>query len=453
MNQSNNLKSGELSAPVQPPAINIAGLQSVTDFGFVGGRNSLKDFCRNVFSKDEPRFLKNAAGDLVVFRYADLTALGATAAVANVPPAGWYPDLTLEEATGDLPPEGQRPPRLAVSSILANQFFTMNPPIHTPVRKILANQLGPKQLTQMEGLARETISGLINELPRGESFDFVSEFCEKLTARFFGTLIGMTDEEKIAIVESVREMTPLFFLDPTPEDQDQLDVGAGHWRELMERATLRTLRSGKSEMITGMAENLAKIKVEEENVETIGIVPRNIGAFMAGNMIDAFHTIALGVCNTMYTLLHHPDGFNQIRENPALLPRAVNEALRMESPAIFFRRQAIEDVEYDGMLIPRGTYVAMFWSAGNQDPTVFPNPEQFDLNRGNAGTTTFGGGLHICPGRHVTAMLIRMVLEALNEHRIKLAMVGNADDWIEGHFMSQLKSMTVRAYDDPHHVS
>ena len=50
-------------------------------------------------------------------------------------------------------------------------------------------------------------------------------------------------------------------------------------------------------------------------------------------------------------------------------------------------------------------------------------------------------------------MLIRMVLEALNEHRIKLAMVGNADDWIEGHFMSQLKSMTVRAYDDPHHVS
>ena len=133
----------------------------------------------------------------------------------------------------------------------------MNPPIHTPVRKILANQLGPKQLTQMEGLARETISGLINELPRGESFDFVSEFCEKLTARFFGTLIGMTDEEKIAIVESVREMTPLLFLDPTPEDQDQLDVGAGHWRELMERATLRTLRSGKSEMITGM---LMKIK-------------------------------------------------------------------------------------------------------------------------------------------------------------------------------------------------
>jgi len=449
MNQSNNLKGGgELSEPAQPPAINIAGLQSVTDFGFVGGRDSLREFCKNVFSQDEPRFLRNAANDLVVFRYADLCALGATAAVANVPPGGWYPGLTLEEATGDLPPEGQRPPRLAVSSILANQFFTMNPPIHAPVRKVLVSQLGPKQVAQLEGLARETISGLISELPRGETFDFVSEFCEKLTARFFGTLIGMTEEEKIAIVESIREMTPLFFLDPSPEDLDQLDVGAGHWRELIETATMRTVHSGKSEMLTAMAESLDKITVQEENVDTIGIVPRNIGAFMAGNMIDAFHTIALGVCNTLHALLHHPDALAQIRQSPDLLPRAVNEALRMESPAIFFRRLAIDDVEYEGMLIPRGTYVAMFWSAGNHDPSVFPDPDRFALDRGNAGTTTFGGGLHVCPGRHVTFMLIRMVLEALNERRIRLEIAGASNDWIKGHFMSQLRSMPVRAYDE-----
>ena len=445
----NNLaeKVSDVQQPDRPPVIDIASLQSVADFGFVGGRDSLKDFCRNVFANDEPRFLRNAAGDLVVFRYADLRAMGAIEAIANVPPGMMYPGLTLDEASGDLPPEGKRPPRLAISTILSNQFFTMNPPIHAPVRKILVGQLGPKQVKQLEGLARETIAKLIRELPQGEPVDFVAEFCEKLTAQFFGTIIGMTDAEKVAIVESIREMTPLFFLDPSATDLDLLDVGAGHWRELIETATLRTFRSGESEMLNSMAESLGKV-THDEDVNTVGIVPRNIGAFMAGNLIDAFHTIALGVGNTVYTLLHYPVAWARIQESPDLLSRAVNEALRLESPAIFFRRYAIQDVEYAGMLIPRGTYVAMFWSAGNHDPKVFPSPELFDLERAQAATTTFGGGLHICPGRYVTAMLIRMVLEALTEHRIRLEHVDTSCDWFGGHFMSQLKSMPVRVHQD-----
>src|SRR3546814_10433823 len=104
----------------------------------------------------------------------------------------------------------------------------MNPPIHAPVRKVLVSQLGPKQVAQLEGLARETISVLIDELPNGGEVNFVAEFCEKLTARFFGTLLGMTDEEQLAIVESLRDMTPLFYLNATSEEQDLLDIGAGN---------------------------------------------------------------------------------------------------------------------------------------------------------------------------------------------------------------------------------
>ena len=426
-----------------PTLIDIAGLKTVSDYGFVGGRDSLKEFCRNVFAADEPRFLRNAADDLVVFRYTDLRAMGAIHAIANVPPGGWYPGLTLEEASSDLPVDGKWPPRLAISTILSNQFFTMNPPIHPPVRKILVSQLGPKQVAELEGLARETISGLIDELPNGEVVDFVAEFCEKLTARFFGTLLGMTDKEKLAIVESVRDMTPLFCLDPTSEGLDLLDIGAGNWRTLIETATLRTLRSGKSEMLNTMANALAKIKLEED-IDTIGMVPRNLGAFISGNLIDAFHTIALGACNTIYTLLHHPEAFAEIRRSPDLTSRAVVEALRLESPAIFFRRYVMEDVVYDGYLIPKGTYVANFWSAGNHDPAAFPEPEQFSFSRGNVGTMTFGGGLHICPGRYATAMLIRVVLEMLTENRIKLELVDTASEWISGHFMSQLAKMNVR---------
>ncbi|MBO9379646.1 cytochrome P450 [Sphingomonas histidinilytica] len=433
----------ELLEVTSPAPIDISGLETVEGYGFSGGRDSLKQFCRNVFAKDEPRFLRNADNDLVVFRYADLRALNAIHAVANVPPSGWYPGLTLEEASTPLPADGQWPPRLAIATILSNQFFTMNPPIHAPVRKILVSQIGPKQIAQLEGLAREIIAQLIDELPNGEVVDFAAEFCDKMTARFFGTILGMTEEEKLAIVESVREMMPLFHLSATSEEQDQLDVGAAHWRHIMETATLRTLRSGKSEMLNNMAEALAKIQ-HEEDIDTVGMVPRNLGAFVAGNLIDAFHTIAVGACNTMYALLHHPDALAQIQQSPDLIPRAVVEGLRLESPAIFFRRYVLEDVVYDGYLIPKGTYVANFWSAGNHDPKAFPDPEQFRFDRDNVGTLTFGGGLHICPGRYAAAMLIRMMLEMFNENHIELEPVDTSSQWIGNHFMSQLRVMNVR---------
>ena len=72
------------------------------------------------------------------------------------------------------------------------------------------SQLGPKQLSQLEDLTRETISGLIDEFPSDGVVDFASAFCEKLTARFFGTLLGMTDEEKVSIVDSIRDMIAAF---------------------------------------------------------------------------------------------------------------------------------------------------------------------------------------------------------------------------------------------------
>jgi cytochrome P450 len=152
----------------------------------------------------------------------------------------------------------------------------------------------------------------------------------------------------------------------------------------------------------------------------------------------------VGAGNTIYTMLHHPDALAQIQESPDLIPRAVVEALRLESPAIFFRRYVLEDVIYDGYLIPKGTYVANFWSAGNHDPQAFPEPEQFSFDRGNVGTLTFGGGLHICPGRYATAMLIRMMLEMLNENQVKLELVDTSSKWIPGLFTSQMSSMHVR---------
>jgi cytochrome P450 len=85
----------------------------------------------------------------------------------------------------------------------------------------------------------------------------------------------------------------------------------------------------------------------------------------------------------------------------------------------------------------------MMWGAANRDPEAFPDPECFDLDRPQQGSTTFGGGAHICPGRFVAGLVARSLVEALIERRIEVRAAGDADDWIGNHAMCQLRHLPV----------
>jgi cytochrome P450 len=90
-----------------------------------------------------------------------------------------------------------------------------------------------------------------------------------------------------------------------------------------------------------------------------------------------------------------------------------------------------------------GTGIEMMWGAGNLDPAAFPEPERFDPSRRLQGTTIFGGGGHICPGRHAALMLTRILLETMDRDGVVLTPVGEPQ-WLDRHALCQLASMPVR---------
>jgi cytochrome P450 len=91
-----------------------------------------------------------------------------------------------------------------------------------------------------------------------------------------------------------------------------------------------------------------------------------------------------------------------------------------------------------------GSQVIMLWAAGNHDPKAFPNPECFDLSRSLQGLTTFGAGIHICPGRHVTAMLARVLIESLESNAMWFESERAPGVWIPDHMMAQLERLSLR---------
>jgi cytochrome P450 len=371
-----------------------------------------------------------------VFRHADLRAFGACAEAANAPPAIVFP-RAFDRG------RAERAPEAAIARVISNQVFTANPPIHGPIRRMLLSELGPRPTTELEPAAVRIARKLLERLPNDGELDFVGEVAEPLAVRFWAEVLGMTDAETASLATCVKGMTALFQLRKSRADIDRADHAFAAYEALVEGAALRSFEMGAGHpMIAAMAAELAKLSFDDDPAES-GIVPRNVGALLAGNLVDGVHTAGLGVANAVFVLALHSEALESLRGSPELIAQAVAEALRVEPPVLFLSRHVFRPFDYDGLEIPGGTPITMLWAAGDHDPAVFPDPGRFDLRRPHQGLTTFGGGIHICPGRFVAQMLARVTVRCVIEMEIELT-PSRAATWIEGHMMGQLAELPLQ---------
>jgi cholest-4-en-3-one 26-monooxygenase len=115
----------------------------------------------------------------------------------------------------------------------------------------------------------------------------------------------------------------------------------------------------------------------------------------------------------MLALLQHPQQWQRLVANPALIPAAAEEIIRWVSPINLFRRTAIRDTELAGQKIAEGAKVVLFYASANRDQDVFTSPQQFDIGRDPNPHLALGFGPHFCLGRHLAALELRVLLQAI----------------------------------------
>lgn len=418
-----------------PALLDIESLPTTADFDFHGGRDNFRAFCSTVFRGSEPRFLRTPQNQLVVFRHRDLMLFGTSPEIGNLPIGKMYPNRFKDGQARE------RPPGWEIGDVIASQIFTFNPPLHGPARRMILNWLGPKQVGQMEGLARQVARDVIGRLRDGEEMDFVETIAEAIVVRFWSALLHLTEEEAVVIGGCAREMTRLFYSNRTSDDLRILDESFAEYARLLDLAAMRGLESGDQAMLD-IAARLKELEFPDDPHE-VGLVPKTVGAVLAGNLVDGFHTAALAVANTFHALMSNPEALARVRAEPDLVARAIAESLRLEPPVLSLSRYVLRDFHFDDLVLPAGNTVTMVWAAGNHDPSVFPDPERFDLNRQQTGLTTFGSGIHICPGRYAGVMLTRVILEEFASAGLELRETHMSAVWIDDHKMNQLKTFPV----------
>jgi cytochrome P450 len=134
------------------------------------------------------------------------------------------------------------------------------------------------------------------------------------------------------------------------------------------------------------------------------------------NLLFAGHETTTGILgNCLLRLLGDRAAWDAIRADPSLIPNTVEEALRLDSSVIAWRRRAVRDTALSDVSIPAGANLVLLLGAGNRDPDIFPDPDRFDIRRPNAKDhLSFGHGVHLCLGRGLARLQARIVLEELS---------------------------------------
>jgi cholest-4-en-3-one 26-monooxygenase len=155
-------------------------------------------------------------------------------------------------------------------------------------------------------------------------------------------------------------------------------------------------------------------------------------------------TTRTGLSQGMLALIEHPDEFDRLFAEPALIPAAVEELLRWASPVMYFRRTAMRDVELRGVPIKRGDKLVMWYISANYDEDVFEEPYRFDVGRDPNEQVSFGpGGPHYCLGAFLARLEMRVLLEEIVKRGIRFEQAGPARR-VRTNFVNGIESMPVR---------
>jgi cytochrome P450 len=289
-------------------------------------------------------------------------------------------------------------------------------------------------------LIRERASDILDNLPVGETFNWVEEVSIELTARMLATLFDFPYEDRRKLVRWSDLVTNV----PEVTGDDSINMKE-RYDELMGAAAafyqLWMAKQGQPpsfDLISMLQQNEATSRMNEDPELFLG----NLLLLIVGGNDTTRNSISGGVL----ALNKYPDQYQKLRENPDLIPNMVAEMVRWQTPVIHMRRTALADIELGGKKIKEGDKVVMWYLSGNRDESVFEDPEKFIIDRPNARAhVAFGFGVHRCMGNRLAEMQLCVLWEEIMKRYDRVEVVGDVER-LPNNFIRGIKNVPVRLH-------
>jgi cytochrome P450 len=284
----------------------------------------------------------------------------------------------------------------------------LDPPEHTAYRQALQPLFSPQRMKKLSDEIRSVVNGLIDEFaPKGHA-EFIADFAHELPTRIFLALMDWPLEDAPLFTEAT---DVVLFGKPggTQEESDQarIEAGltvAGYFQKVIEDRrgnprddTTSTLINTEVELPDG-----TRVLNDQELILMFYLL-----------MMGGLHTVQGSLAWSILHLVDNPTQRDLIIADPTVIPKAVDEILRIEA-AVAAGRRATRDVELGGVRIAEGDQLLLMLCSANRDPDAFHDPTVLDIQRSPNRHLSFGAGVHRCLGSHLGRVELTIALEELH---------------------------------------
>lgn len=280
--------------------------------------------------------------------------------------------------------------------------LTTDGDVHRQLRGVLMKPMMPSTLRAVQAEVERLADDLVRALLARESFDGIADFARYLPVAIVSHLVGLPEDGRERMLDWAQAtFDALGPMNARGRDATPLIMEMLGYAMSVDRRAIRP--DGWAAQLFAAAD-AGKIE------------PTDVASMLIDYIAPSLDTTILGLGHLLFQLGRHPEQWAMIRANPELVPRAIDEALRLEAPVRAFSRHAVADYDAGGTTIPAGDRVLVLFASANRDERRFPDPDRFDVTRDARDHVGFGHGVHRCAGSHVAQLEMHALLRAMATH-------------------------------------
>jgi cytochrome P450 len=281
----------------------------------------------------------------------------------------------------------------------------LDPPDHTRLRALVTKAFTPRAIERMRPRVEEIANELLAKVDATQPFDLMTAFCQPYPTIVIAEMLGVDPGDQADFKRWTDDGVAAGF-DPFASDETKAKarVAFEQLETYLRRAVAERRAEPRDDLISALlqAEEAGSFFNDDEVVSMVSLL---LGA---GNVTT---TDLLG--NGVKNLLEHPDQARLLRDDPSLIPNAVEEMLRFEGPVTFSGRITVDDREILGCPMHKGESITVALGAANYDPRLHNDPHKFDVTREDIDHVAFGGGRRYCLGAPLARLETQIGLNAL----------------------------------------
>ena len=313
----------------------------------------------------------------------------------------------------------------------------MDAPDHTRLRGLVNKAFTPRAVEAMEGRIDEIIDELLDAAAKKGRFDLIADLAYPLPVMVIAEMLGVPAQDRAKFKAWSDDLSAVLAGDPAALPDGTLTRVMAARAELVDyfRAIAATRRlSPGNDLLSALvlAEEEGGRLSEDELYSTLILL------LVAGN-----ETTTNLIGNGMLALLSHDDEQRRLWSDPTLVPTAVEEMLRYDSPIQFTTRLAKADLEIHDTQIREGEWLYLVIGAANRDPAQFPDPDRFDVGRAVNKHIAFGAGAHFCLGAPLARLEAQRALRSLSRLCPNLRLSGDKPEYRNNFNLRGLKALQV----------